>query len=892
MSGSKIWYRMIGIGRSGYLVSCISVISLLPFCGYALAADYGTINVTTANDAAWSTNLSNNVSNVAGDIIVNDGAVLSIENATINMDSDSTKRLVTVRNGGVMNINGSEISHKDTVASDYYGWVYESGSRGNVTNSTIECCVHNNGFNIETNESVSVYNCTFRHGDGQNYVYITTATHGIYLHSASNTSIRDCTIEAGHTKSHNYNYRVRYWYGIHIHDSNDNTIRNITIAEKSSYYHGIYIQNSNNNTLNNISITRGLYSATNNAVHIDSSFNNTLRDFTIAGSKNQYGIHADSSNNTSIINSTINDVGDHGIYIRNSRFCNLTENRITDGGDDGIFMQNSDNATILANNLNRNRDGIRLDSSANNTLTSNTVADSSEHGINITSSGNCTLRSNSITNCTEYYHLYVTGDYDQDIDTSNTVNGGRVYYNYTDSGTITDTDIGHVTIVDCSDLWFTSCTIHNGDGVRIIASSNVSIVGGEIENNTMYGINFESASLNNITSVAIKNNTKQGIYFAGSSNNTINSSDILDNTGRGIETLGSSKSNRIINNNIINNSIGIYLDGNGENNLTDNNVSANRGNGIQLGDNTGNHLSTHNILHNNIVQSNNNTGIVFNTNYNRLTANNLSDNGNFAFALYCEMDNCFYYNYIWRNNTANGEQINYYYDEHDKITELNDNIIENKYLSACDVSNVGKITLIDCTNITIRDSELSNNSLSNGYGIFLWNSDGNNLTNNTISNNYDGIRLYNSSDNDITDLDTISPSDQHGARIESNSDRNNITDSSFAATNSHGLWISSSEHTTLINTEISSVDQYGLSTSGAHYTNLTNATITSSSSDGVRLSSSHYVTIRDDSNITASDIGVYCEKSNHTEINTTITAGTDGIYMSESHWGNLTNNTI
>ncbi|OYT63195.1 hypothetical protein B6U67_03270, partial [Methanosarcinales archaeon ex4484_138] len=466
-------------------------------CGLAGAADYGNIDVTTANDETWSTLLSNNVSSVAGDIVVNDGAVLSIENATIKMDSSfANKRLIIIHDGGVMNINGSTVTHKDTSNADYYGWIYESGSKGNVTNSTIECCVYNNGFSIETNESVSIYNCTFRHGDGQNSVRITTVpTYGIYLHSAGNTSIRDCTIEAGHTGSHDYSRR--YWYGIYIQDSNCCSLLDNIIAEKSSYYHGIRVQNSNNNTLENISITREQYSSPDHdAVHVESSFNNTLRNFTIAGSSNLQGIYVDSSDNTTISNSTING--------------------------------------------------------------------SSGYGINIISSQNNILRSNSLTNIANY-SLYVTGNYNNDIDVTNTVNGGRVYYNYTDSNvTIVDANIGHVTIVDCSNLWFDSSIIHNGDGVRIIgASSNVSIRDSTIENNTMYGINFESTSQNNITSVTIENNTKYAVYLVDSSKNTINDSYILNNKNYGIFSVGSTANNNIINNSITNNSIGVYLDANG-----------------------------------------------------------------------------------------------------------------------------------------------------------------------------------------------------------------------------------------------------------------------------------------------------------------------------------------
>jgi len=857
---------------SAILLPACTLLILGLACGLAGAVDYGTIDVNSANCDQWSTNLSNNNSKVDGDIIVNDGAVLDIEGATVRMQryySGVWKYpSIIVRDNGTLNVNNSTIT-RDNYYN--YGWRYESGSRGNLTNSTVEFCIYNNGFKIETNETASLFNVTFDHGDTS----YSSDCYAIYLNSASNASIRECTIK---TSSSNSGSIYRYTYGIYIKDSGLCNLTDNTIEEKGSYYHGVYIQNSNNNTLNNISITRGSDSDTNNnAVHIDSSFNNTLRDFTIAGSANQHGIYAYSSNNTSIINGTINDVRNHGIYIQNSRLCNLTENNITDSVDDGIFVQNSDHATLLINNLTRNRDGIYLDSSPNSVLTGNTVVDSSKYGINITASAKNTLRSNAITNCTNYYHLYVTGDagdYDQDIDTSNTVNGGKIYYHYSDSGTITDTNIGHVTIVDCSDLWFTGCTIHNGDGVRIRGvSSNVSIRDSTIENNTMYGINFESAGWNNITSATIKNNTKQAVYFADSSNNTINDSHILDNNKEGIYTIETSNNNRIINNSVINNSIGIYLTGSGNNNITDNNVSDNSGDGIYIGSGT---VDANNIIRNNTILLNGCNGVTFYSNTNYLSENTISDNS--VWALYFMKP--YYNNFIWRNNTANGEEVNYYYNEHDLT-------IDSKYLSAYNVSNVGKITLIGCTNITVRDSELSNN-IRSGYGMFLWNSTNNNLTNNTLSNNYNGILLQRSSSNNITDLDTISPSD--GAQFRLNSDYNNITDSSFAATvGGAGMSITLSDHTTITGTTIYSLS-HGVYVTGS-YTSLTNVTITSDGADGVHTKGD--TTTVTESEITANNTGVYCINGNHTGIaNTIITAGTDGIYMSKSHWGNLTNNTI
>jgi hypothetical protein len=90
-------------------------------CGLAGAAEYGEINITPTNCDQWSTNLSNNDSRVAGDIIVNDGAVLSIENATIRMEryySGGWKYpSIIVRENGTLNVNDSTITRDTTTTT-------------------------------------------------------------------------------------------------------------------------------------------------------------------------------------------------------------------------------------------------------------------------------------------------------------------------------------------------------------------------------------------------------------------------------------------------------------------------------------------------------------------------------------------------------------------------------------------------------------------------------------------------------------------------------------------------------------------------------------------------------------------------------------------------------
>ncbi len=578
---------------------------------------------------------------------------------------------------------------------------------------------------------------------------------------------------------------------------------------------------------------------------------------------------------------THNSSGNYHYTYYDGSYGNLSDSTIEHSYELEIATTNSITITgcTISNNLNH---GIHLNSTSGyvnitDCTISNTVQ---QHGIFIESSQGNILRNNNLNNNNGNYSLYVTGNYDQDIDTSNNVNGGRVYYNFNDSGTITDLDIGHVTIVDCSDLLFTNCKIHNGDGVRIRGvSSNVIIRVSTIENNTIHGINFESTSWNNITSVLIKNNAKHGVYFVDSSNNLINDSHILDNTGDGIHSGGTSSRNRISSNSIINNVKGLFLTGNGHNNFTDNNISGNRNNGIVLGI-SGDNSSEYNIFHNNTIRFNDISGITFGTNYNTLTNNTISENLYLAFEI---LD--YYYNYIWRSNTANGEEINYYYNE-------NGNTVQSKSLTAYNVSNVGKITLVNCNNFNIHDNNLLNNinSDSGGYGIFLRNSGNNDFADITLSNNYDGIKLYRSSNNNFTHLQTINPSNQHGASLL-DSDYNSITDSSLTATNLNGLKISSSDHTTLSNIMISSVNQSGLDTDNAHYTYITNATIVSTEADGAYMTSSDHVTIRE-SRITANNTGIYFNGSNNTDLINNTIGGKDGICMSESHLGNLTKNNI
>ena len=140
-------------------------------------------------------------------------------------------------------------------------------------------------------------------------------------------------------------------------------------------------------------------------------------------------------------------------------------------------------------------------------------------------------------------------------------------------------------------------------------------------------------------------------------------------------------------------------------------------------------------------------------------------------------------NNIDPSNLVNGKPIYYWVDESDKQIP----------------SDAGYVGLVNCSNITVRDLILINNTrgvlfaytnkskienvtaLSNEYGIDLWHSIDNTLTNNNASNNnYKGIWLYSSSNNTLTN--------------------NN------ASNNNDGIWLSSSSNNTLTSNTMSGND--------------------------------------------------------------------------------------
>ena len=120
-----------------------------------------------------------------------------------------------------------------------------------------------------------------------------------------------------------------------------------------------------------------------------------------------------------------------------------------------------------------------------------------------------------------------------------------------------------------------------------------------------------------------------------------------------------------------------------------------------------------NTIKNNVI-NNCNTGIFMLDGYNYIYSNQINANKIGLRFEQPQYTSCT----ISQNNTVNGETVYHFYDVHG--TPASPIIIDNFILNKANISNIGKISLVDCSYFIIEDSVFSNNLP--GSGIFCYSS--------------------------------------------------------------------------------------------------------------------------------------------------------------------------
>jgi parallel beta-helix repeat protein len=811
-----------------------------------------------------SCNLSNNV--VSGNY---QGIGLWASNENIIANNTAKEN----GNNGIylMGSNNNRITDNDASNNDYNGIDLSSSNNNEIRNNVANSNSH--GIEIRTSSD----NNTITNNIASNNTH-----YGIRLSSSSSNTLTD------NTASNNS-------YGIYTYSSSDNTLVNNTASNNT--YEGIHLSYSSSNTLKNNKMCANRYNFrvssdgfsdyihsidTSNTVDgkkvyywvnqqnrqipndagfvgIINSTNITMSDLTLTN--NRQGVLFAYTKDSLIekVNASNNYAGICLSYSSNNTLVNNTASN----NSYGIDMDYSSNNTLVNNTASNNWHGICMDSSSDNTLVNNTASSNAEDGIHLDSGSNNTLvnntasnnsigihldisRSNTLKNNTMWGNSYNIGfsayrfsHYLHNIDTSNTVDGKKVYYWINQQNRQVPNDAGFVGIINSTNI-----TVRD-----LILSSN------------RQGVFFAYTNDSKIEKVNASNNYG-GICLSCSSNNTL-TDNTASNNSYGIE-MHSSSSNILTNNTANSNSHGIEMHSSSSNTLTNNTANSNFW-GIAM------YSSSDNTLVNNTASSNNRDGIEMCYSSNNTLKNNTMWENQYNFGVYGYLLSHYLQN-IDTSNTVDGKKVYYWVNQ------------QNRQVP----SDAGFVGIINSTNITVRDLTL----LSNRQGVLFTYTNDSRIEKVNTSNNRAGICLYNSSSNTLTD-NTANSNIGYGIDMDSSSDNtlvNNTANSNYW----YGIGMDSSSDNTLVNNTASNNTREGIYLSYSSNNTLVNNTASNNTREGIDLSYSSNNTLVNNtaSNNTWEGIDLSYSSNNTLVNNTASSNNRHGIIMDYSSNNTLVDNTV
>jgi parallel beta-helix repeat protein len=203
------------------------------------------------------------------------------------------------------------------------------------------------------------------------------------------------------------------------------------------------------------------------------------------------------------------------------------------------------------------------------------------------------------------------------------------------------------------------------------------------------------------------------------------------------------------------------------------------------------------------------------------------------------------------------------------------------------------VFVVTASNVTIRGFTLKNANGTGAAGIRLQSGVGHcTISNNTASNNYCGIYLYTSSNNNLTGNTVVNNS--YGIRLYASSNNNTVTANTASNNSNSGIYLYSSLYNNLTNNTASYNSAYGIHLYSSSKSNTLTNNTASNNGKGIYLSiSCNNNTLTGNTVSYNTQQGIYLDSSNN---NNTLTGNTAsynyrGISLASSSYNNLTGNT-
>ena len=389
-------------------------------------------------------------------------------------------------------------------------------------------------------ENINVYKrLTIQSENGAGSVIVRASEGNVFEVIADHVNITGFTIED-----------ASFSCGVLLFGVNDCDISNNIV---SGNYQGIYLSKSSRNTI----FSNNAFSNENNGIYLEESNGNKITDNDASNNVNYNGIVLDASNSNEIHNNIANSNHYLGIGLWSSSENTIANNTAKNNGDNGIYLEESRNNIVTENNaISNDWNGISMFSLSGNTITGNTASNNNQSGIWIEESTSNTIRDNiarnnelvgiflNVSNSNllrnnllygNHYNFGTAGDsysdFNNDIDTSNLVDGKPIYYLVGVSGTIinSSSNAGTVYCINCDGITIKDLTITNNFvGIGFYNTNNSNIQDNNIRNNEI-GIALDASYVNTITGNTASNNNQSGIWIEESNSNTIYLNNFINN---------------------------------------------------------------------------------------------------------------------------------------------------------------------------------------------------------------------------------------------------------------------------------------------------------------------------------------------------------------------------
>jgi len=256
--------------------------------------------------------------------------------------------------------------------------------------------------------------------------------------------------------------------------------------------------------------------------------NHTIENNNVHGS--YVGIEGESCDNCSIIDNAMEATVDGwwGITMQNHCDFNLIHNNTISGGMGGMSLRGTGN-TISHNSIDGTETGVEvLDYSPYNVITSNVVS-ATIYGISFSSPDN-TFQSNVMIHCGFFIGGW-DGNYstwvNNDIDTSNTVNGKPVRYLNNQTDGAVPTGAGQVILAGCDNVTVEGQDLGPCTASILAGYSATSTIQNNVVAGGLYGVYLHESQHSMVTGNSIAQ-VEYGIRLRYSPNNSVSGNAISD----------------------------------------------------------------------------------------------------------------------------------------------------------------------------------------------------------------------------------------------------------------------------------------------------------------------------------------------------------------------------